>query len=287
MRVLLLGARGMLGEELSSAVPAAMELMGPTLPRVDVTDPVALAALIDAQQPDWVMNATGYTRVDDAEHDFDGAMAVNAHAVGALGGICAARGVGVLHYSSDYIFPGSGATAYDELAPPDPVNRYGESKLAGERALLASGAHALIVRTQWLFGRYGRSFPRTMWERATAGTSTRVVTDQIGRPTFALDLADASWRLLSLGAEGVYHVANSGTASWFDVAQQVFLATGRPELLTPCTSDELALAARRPRHSVLATDRARDTLGGDLPHWSDALSRFLAQLRGETATAAK
>ena len=277
----------MLGRELSAAGPPTVELVGPAIPRIDVTDHVALAALIAARRPDWVINATAYTRVDDAEHDVDAAMAVNAHAVGALGRICAAGGIAVVHYSTDYVFPGSGTTAYDETAQPDPVNRYGASKLNGERALLASGARALIVRTQWLFGRHGRSFPRTMWERATAGVPTRAVADQIGRPTFAADLATASWRLLAKDASGVYHVANSGTASWFDVAQQVFAAAGRPELLTSCRSEEYPVAARRPRYSVLATDRVRGLLGEDLPHWADALARFLTQLRGDTATAAK
>jgi dTDP-4-dehydrorhamnose reductase len=146
--------------------------------------------------------------------------------------------------------------------------------------LLASGADALIVRTQWLYGVPGRSFPRVMWDRATMGLPTRVVDDQFGRPTSTSDLAHASWELIAHEARGVYHVANEGTASWFDVACAVFEAAGagRPH---PCSSAEYASAARRPKHTVLDTEKVRREHGIRLPHWRSSLDRFIETVRLE------
>jgi dTDP-4-dehydrorhamnose reductase len=134
------------------------------------------------------------------------------------------------------------------------------------------------VRTQWLFGEHGKSFPRTMWERARAGLSTRVVRDQTGRPTFARDLAAAVWTLIRKNACGVMHVANPGDATWFDVAARVFARAERPDLLTSCVTADYPTPARRPCYSVLDTQRAEQALGGPLPAWEDAIDRFLGML---------
>jgi dTDP-4-dehydrorhamnose reductase len=152
------------------------------------------------------------------------------------GGVGAARrGIAVLHFSTDYVFAGTATSPYEEADPVAPVNAYGESKLRGEEAVLASGAHALVLRTQWLFGTTGKSFPPTMWERAT-GLPTRVVNDQVGRPTYTGDLAVATWRLVEQRAAGIVHATNGGTATtWFDFARDVFAHAGAETLLSPCT----------------------------------------------------
>jgi dTDP-4-dehydrorhamnose reductase len=139
-----------------------------------------------------------------------------------------------VHFSTDYVFDGKASRPYREDTPTKPVNAYGESKLAGEKALAQTGADWLIVRTQWLFGVNGKSFPRTMWERAHAGLETRVVRDQTGRPTFSHDLAVAVWALIARGTPGVMHVANDGQATWFDVAAHVFARAGRPDGTSRC-----------------------------------------------------
>lgn len=285
MKVLLLGATGMLGRDLAAAAPSGITLAGPGEPRVDVTDADAIARAIDAAEPAWVVNAAAYTRVDGAEHEPERASAVNGAAVGSLGRLCAARGVRVLQVSSDYVFDGRGNRALREDDPTSPIGRYGESKLLGERLLLGSGARSLIVRTQWLFGPHGRSFPRTMWERAAAGRPTRVVADQRGRPTSTADLARALWQLIALDAEGVLHAANDGEASWYELARAVFESAGCPDLVSACATTDYPTPARRPAYSVLDTTRLEARLGAPLPHWRDALARFLGQLRGATATA--
>jgi dTDP-4-dehydrorhamnose reductase len=159
------------------------------------------------------------------------------------------------------------------------VNAYGRTKLVGEQALLASGAQALIVRTQWLFGSAGRSFPRTMWAQAQARRPTRVVNDQIGRPTSTRDLAAAVWQLLPTRETGIMHVTNGGpSASWFEVAREVFRRVGAESLLSPCRSAEYPTLAKRPSYSVLDTSRFESIVPGGLPPWRDALTRFLDDL---------
>jgi dTDP-4-dehydrorhamnose reductase len=228
-----------------------------------------------------IVNAAGYTAVDRAETETEQAHRVNAVAVGELGKLAARAGARVVHFSSDYVFSGTATRPYREGDPTDPVNVYGATKLAGERALGHSAAEWLVVRTQWLFGTHGTSFPRTMWQRARAGQATRVVNDQRGRPTYTKDLAAAVWRLVMIEASGthsVLHVANAGEATWFDVAARVFARAGRSDLLAPCSTADFPTPARRPRYSVLDTTRVDRLLGGPLPGWEEAVDRFLSSL---------
>ena len=279
VRALILGAHGMLGTDLVAMAPPTAQVIGLGHHDLDVTEPEQIAGALDDHAPAWVINATAYSRVDDAEADFEAAAAVNADAPGLIGAACVRLGIRVLHFSTDYVFSGQATEPYSEQAAVDPVNAYGRAKLAGEQALCASGAEALVIRTQWLFGAAGRSFPRTMLDRARSGLPTRVVNDQAGRPTYTVDLARATWRLIALGARGLYHVTNGGEpATWYDVAEQVFRTMGRPDLLSACTSQDYPTAARRPSFSVLDTERAESLLRGALPEWTDALDRFLSAL---------
>jgi dTDP-4-dehydrorhamnose reductase len=279
-RVLLLGAGGMLAHDLERSAPPDVDLRvarDPAGRRLDVTDRDGLVAVLDAERPRWVVNAAGYTKVDLAERETDAALAVNATAVATLGAECAKRRISVLHYGSDYVFPGTGHRPYREDDATVPINAYGLTKLRGEEALVASGARPLIIRTQWLFGLAGRSFPRTMWERATAGMPTRVVNDQTGRPTYTRDLAQWTWRLLALGTEGIIHAANAGTATWFDMASQVFHRAGASHLLSSCATEEYPTPARRPTYSVLDTSTLERALG-PVRSWQDALGEFLDEI---------
>ena len=276
MRVLLLGAGGMLAHDLIAHAPPDVALTPLGRAELDVTDHAALARAIRDLGPAVVINAAGYTRVDDAERERGLAFAVNGVAPGAIGRAAAAARATVVHFSTDYVFDGEAGAAYREEDPPHPLNVYGESKLAGERALAASGAEFLIVRTQWLFGGCGRSFPRTMWERATQRLPTRVVADQTGRPTYTVDLARVTWRVALEGVRGVLHAANAGVASRYDVARRVFAAAGAEHLVVPCTTTDFPTPARRPAWSVLDSTRLDRLLGVSLPDWEDALRRFLS-----------
>jgi len=275
MRAMLLGAGGMLGHDLAATVPATVTLFPYTKAELDITDEKALAATIATVKPDVVINAAAYTAVDRAETERDLAFRVNAEAVGALGRIARSNGARVIHFSTDYVFDGEAIDPYTEESPTNPVNMYGASKLAGENALRQSEADSLIIRTQWLFGVHGKSFPRTMWERAKASLQTKVVRDQTGRPTYAEDLAEAVWTLAQRGARGVLHVANDGNATWFELANHIFTRLDRSTLLSSCLTVEYPTAARRPRYSVLATTQLEQDMRGALPAWRAAVDRFL------------
>ena len=279
MRVLLLGGGGLLGSDLQATAPGDTVVQAPRSREVDITDADAVRRAIDAAKPDVVINAAAYTQVDLAESEAELAERVNAHGPRALGEACAARGVRVVHYSTDYVFAGSARAPYREDDPVGPLNAYGRTKLAGERALLESGADALVVRTSWLYGMHGRSFPRTMLERAERGEATRVVDDQHGRPTWAADLAAVTWALARSDARGVVHASSSGEpTTWFGIAARIFERAGRRELLQPCRTSDFASSATRPTYSVLDTSRLEQLTGAALPEWSSALERFMDQI---------
>lgn len=279
MRALIFGASGMLGSDLCAAAPRGTSLIPLDIADADITDRAQVAAMLREARPDWVINAAAYTAVDRAETEQKMAEAVNGLAPGYIAEEAARRGIALVHVSTDYVFAGTATAPYREEDPVAPMNAYGEGKLRGEEGVLASGAHSLVLRTQWLFGRGGRSFPRAMWERATARLPTRVVNDQVGRPTYTRDLAAATWRLVERRASGIVHATNSGNpVSWFEVARAVFARAGAEALLSPCTTADYPMPARRPRYSVLCTDRLESLLSGSLPDWRDALDRFLDEL---------
>ena len=230
MRVLLLGTGGMLAHDLISEATSNIELAAPQEADLDVTDEHTLKSVMAAVRPEIVVNAAAYTDVDGAESDPDLAYTVNSTALGNIGRAAVAVGAGVVHYSTDYVYGGSRQQAYRETDPTDPLGVYGASKLAGEEELAATGARHLIIRTQWLFGAHGKSFPRTMWQRGIEKSVTSVVNDQVGCPTYTVDLARATWRLIeieqqapntatssilgkSLQGSSLLHVANSGSAT--------------------------------------------------------------------------
>lgn len=288
----------MLGRALGDAVPAGVALTALDRHALDVTDGAALAAALDRHRPAWVLNAAAWTRVDDAEAHPEAAHAVNAVAVGTLGALAAERGVAVLHVSTDYVFDGVAPRdargeprPWRESDPPAPLGAYGAGKLAGERALAAAyvvqghtadaGAWC-VVRTQWLYGRHGRSFPRTMWARARAGQPSRVVADQHGAPTATGELAGALWALVQRGARGLVHATAAGQATWYDVARLVYQAAGAdPALVTPCTSADFPTPARRPAWGVLDGTRLREAYGVTMREWEAPLREFCAALARE------
>lgn len=277
-RVLLTGGAGLLGHDLLASAPVGAVVVAPGSRELDITDAAAVEGFVARSMPDVLVNAAAYTNVDGAESDAARAHAVNGIGPAILAAAAARHGIRVVHFSSDYVFPGDAARPYREQDATGPVNVYGRTKLAGERAVMESGAYALVIRTAWLYGAHGRSFPLTMHRRVVSGLHTRVVDDQVGRPTHTRDLAAATWRLIAAGADGVLHVSSSGDpVSWYGVARNIFAAHGALHLLEPCASSEYPLPAPRPRYSVLDTARA-DALIGPLRPWPDALEEFRAQV---------
>ena len=243
---------------------------------VDITNADAVGDALGAVRPGLVLNAAAYTAVDRSESEPEQAQAVNAVAVGSLAALAGSAGARVVHISTDYVFDGRGGAPYPEEAVPAPLGAYGTTKLAGERALLASGTPALVIRTQWLYGDAG-GFPIRMLERARAAEPTRVVGDQRGRPTSVHDLAPAIWRLTLTDVTGLLHLAGGGQATWFEVAEAVFRHVGRPELLSPCATADFPTPAPRPLDSRLDCTRAERLLGAPLPDWRTSLQAILAR----------
>lgn len=283
MKVLLLGGYGMLGHALRATCPATVQLEVPMRAALDASDAAAVAKAGDAHTPDWIINCAAYTAVDAAESDEAEATRLNVRIPEAVGAAAAARGARVVHFSTDYVFNGESTRPWREDDPCSPQSVYGRTKLAGERALLATGAACLILRTAWLFGEQGKNFPRTMWERALAGQPARVVDDQRGAPTSTRDLAQWCWALIAAEARGIVHATNAGEASWAEVAEHVYAAAGRPGLVTRVSSAEYPTPAKRPRYSVLDGSRLESLLGAPRRSWTSALDEYLVTLNQRSA----
>jgi dTDP-4-dehydrorhamnose reductase len=265
------------------------------LPEVDVSDPAALEALFAAlpAPADVVANAAAFTHVDRCEREPEAAERANGRAPGLLAEACARRGARLVHVSTDYVFAGDATEPYREEDPPDPRSVYGRSKLDGERRVLGAAPSNLVVRTSWLFGR-GRNFLAAILEQARASRRgelpgpLRVVDDQRGRPTWAVDLAAGIRRLVDRRATGVYHVAGGGIASWWDVARFGLDEAGFADLeVERIRSTDLHLPAPRPAWSVLDCSKA-EALGVRMRDWQDAVRAYLrsedSPLLAETAS---
>ncbi len=296
MRILVTGSLGQVGFELQRALAPLAELVAVDVADCDLCDPDAVRALVRRVQPAAIVNPAAYTAVDRAESDRERAFAVNESAPRVLGEEGAALGVPVVHYSTDYVFDGSGTRPWRESDTPAPLNAYGASKWAGEQALAAANPRHLILRTSWVVGAHGANFARTMLRLAGERESLSVVADQVGAPTSAALLADLTAHLLQHalapgeGAThfpwGTYHVAAAGETNWCDYARFVLgeaIATGRPLKARPADVAPIATAdyptpARRPLNSRLDTGRFRDTFGLRLPPWEEGVRHILRQI---------
>lgn len=294
-RILIIGTGGQLASELRrQPAPTGTILLDPR--KVDVSDSSAVQALLDESRPTIVLNASAYTAVDRAEIDRERAFAVNADGPRNLARWCREHGAALVHVSTDYVFDGSQATPYTEQDAPRPLNVYGQSKLAGDEAIVRELEHYLIVRTSWLFSAHGQNFVKTIRRLARERDELRVVSDQRGRPTSAADLARAIWRLVHLHhterklAWGTFHLANAGATSWHGFAAAIVdhdaQITGRRPLVVPIPSSQYHTPARRPANSVLDTSRFETTFGFGLPPLTEALADVMLELQARSASSA-
>lgn len=286
MKVLIAGAGGQIGRALVATAPRGTRIAAPARSELDLTDAGSVKRVVEAETPDVIINAAGYTAVDRAESEPDRARAVNEAGAGRLAEAAAAAGARMLHYSTDYVFDGTGRRPYAPGDPPNPLNVYGATKLAGERAVLAAlGDRAAVVRTAWVYAADGRNFLLTMLRLMSERDELRVVSDQIGTPTSAASAARAAWAAASRPeAHGLLHWTDDGTASWYDFALAIQQEGRRLGLLRrsvpvrPVATDEYPTPARRPRYSVLDCSGARAALGCSPGHWREELRRTMAEL---------
>ncbi|MEV0634935.1 dTDP-4-dehydrorhamnose reductase [Streptomyces sp. NPDC050619] len=289
MRWLVTGAGGMLGHDMVEELLRRDELVvGLDRAALDITRPEAVADAFAEHRPDLVVNCAAYTAVDDAETDEERALRINGEGPRLLARACAETGARLVHVSTDYVFSGDARTTpYPEDHPPAPRTAYGRTKLAGEQAVLGElpGTSA-VVRTAWLYGVHGRNFVRTMADLEARRDTLDVVDDQRGQPTWSADVAE---RIADLGprigrdASGMLHATNSGEATWYDLAREVFRLLGAdPDRVRPVGSEAFPRPAPRPGYSVLAHGRWPEIGLSPLRDWRSALHEALPRIRKES-----
>ena len=269
MRVLLTGRNGQVGWELARLLPPA-ELIATGRAELDLADQAAIRRVVREAKPQLIVNAAAYTAVDKAEAQPDLAMRINGIAPGVLAEEAKRLGALLVHYSTDYVFDGTKSTAYVEDDAPNPHSVYGRSKLAGERAVQASGCRHLILRTSWVYGPRGKNFFLTIAAKARAGERLRVVDDQRGVPTTSAFLAERTLALIARDASGLLHLVPAGETTWYGFAREIVQLTGSRSEVQPIKTGEFPGAARRPANSVLDNRRAAAILRQP-PHWRELL----------------
>lgn len=295
MRLIVTGARGQLGFELARSLMPLGEVIALDRAGCDLSDPASVAAL-RSLAPDVIVNAAAYTAVDNAESEPARTHRINAEAVGEMAVIARECGALLVHYSTDYVFDGSGEAPRSEGAEVAPLGVYGRSKLAGERAIADSGCDHLILRTAWVFAARGGNFVRSMLRLGAERERLTIVDDQFGAPTWARNLADATAHAVRQAQveraaggfdSGLYHLTSSGETSWCGFARTIFTEARMrlPDLelqvaeVAAITSEEWPTEAVRPRNSRLDCTAFERRFGVRLPHWHDALARCLDEMR--------
>ena len=296
MKILLLGKKGQGGWELQRALAPlgtliALDFDSPAPLTADFSQPESLAATVRAVAPDIIVNAAAHTAVDKAEAEPEFARALNATSPAVLAREAKAHGAWLLHYSTDYVFDGSGDTPWAEDSPTGPLSVYGQTKLEGEEAIRASGCRHLILRTSWVYAARGGNFAKTMLKLARERDRLTVIDDQIGSPTGADLLADVSAHVLrsalarpELG--GTYHAVAGGQTSWFEYARHVIEFARAceeeirvaPAAIEPVPTSAFVTAAKRPGNSRMNTRKLRETFGLELPDWRTGVDRMLTEI---------
>lgn len=279
MRLVIIGANGMLGTDLKeSCERAGIACTGLDLPEVDITRPEKLRR--EVPEADWIINCAAYTRVDDAETNRDTCFAVNADGPRNLAALCAQRGIPLLHISTDYVFDGTKRTSYQEDDLTHPISVYGESKRASEQAVLDAGCPCIIARTQSLFGIHGPSFIKAIMRFIAEGkVPLRVVHDQISCPTWSGHLAEALLRLIQTPHRGVVHTSSEGGCSWHEFACAIVERVQPGVEVLPVPAATYPRPAKRPANSILSKERYTQWTGHRFPSWQEGLDAYLEALR--------
>jgi len=276
VQILITGSNGMLGQDLVAHLQGCHGIIPVDLPEVDITVPQAIEEVMGRTRPEVVIHTAAFTAVDECESRQDLAFQVNAEGTRNVAAACRKYRIPLLYISTDYVFDGEKPEPYLEGDPPRPLNVYGHSKLEGERHVIALVEEFWIVRTSWLFGPLGKNFVRAILEKARRGGSLQVVDDQIGAPTYTMDLAATLAQLIDGAPSGLYHVTNQGYCSWFDFAREILRQAGLGHVMVSAiSSSSLGRPARRPKNSRLANSRLVAEGLQLLPGWQDALIRYL------------
>lgn len=280
MKILVTGANGQLGKSIRKVFSGdpTLEVIYTDVAELDITDREEVDHFIRENKLDFIINCAAYTAVDKAEKDDLRAAAINTGAVGNIAQAAARHKVKVIHISTDYVFNGENYRPYEENDEPYPRSIYGRTKLEGEGILTSFCTNSLIIRTAWLYSEFGGNFVASMLRLASERPSLNVVSDQIGSPTYAGDLAEAIHHIIKHDKwlPGIYHYTNEGVASWFDFSKAIFEIAGKKVEVNPIPSSQYPTPAKRPLYSVLGKMKIKNTYGVKIPYWRDSLKKCLA-----------
>ena len=291
MNVLVTGANGQLGREIRRVAKGSpyhfvfadiSSLPGEETVYLDITNKDAVSLICKSEDIGVIINCAGYTDVERAESDLPMATLLNASAPGYLAGAALERDALLVHISTDFLFGGESSVPYPEDYPPHPLNAYGATKLAGEKAVAESGCRCVILRTAWLYSPYGKNFVKTMHRLTGVMDTLKVVCDQVGSPTYAADLAGfilGSVLPRNDSVSGIFNYSGEGTASWYDFAKAVADISGHDKCrIIPCLSGDYPSKAVRPHYSVLDKSKVKNTFGVTVPYWRDSLKECMERL---------
>lgn len=281
-KILVFGASGQLGTCLKALadVKGVVDINFPEEVSADILNLDGLQIAFESVQPAFVINCAAYTAVDKAEEAIDLARRVNRDGAANLALMCNTYGATLIHISTDFVFEGNSPKLLSELDPTNPISVYGLTKLEGEQAIAATLQAYYILRTSWLYSEHGNNFVKTMLKLGSTREELRVIVDQVGTPTYAMDLADAIFQIIASDkqAYGVYHFSNEGVTSWFDFATAIFEISSMSTRVLPIPGSEYPTAAVRPAYSVMDKSKIKNTFNITIPHWRKSLKICLNKL---------
>ena len=281
-KILVTGSSGQLGSELQELAPLHSNYEFHFLTRTEfsLSEPATIEKIISESEPGYLINCAAYTAVDKAESEKDEAFQINSTAVGVIASACARHGVKFIHVSTDYVFDGSSHTPLNEGHIVNPINVYGESKLAGEQAAVKNNPDSIIIRTSWVYSFYGKNFVKTMLRLMAEKESINVVGDQYGSPTYAADLAKAIIEIIESGKwlPGIYHFSNEGTISWADFAKEIARQVNSGCIVNSIPTSSYPTPARRPLYSVMEKSKIQSQYGIQIKDWKYSLRDCMQKL---------
>lgn len=285
MKILVTGCNGQLGNELRLILDKEFpgSVLYTDVQELDLTDAKAVNAYVVNNEVTHIVNCAAYTAVDRAEEEKMQCAKINTDAAKNIAIAADSNGAKVIHISTDYVFDGTNHRPYRESDKVNPISQYGTTKRKGETALLALAPEALIIRTAWLYSTFGNNFVKTMLRLADSQPEIKVVSDQVGTPTYARDLAAAIAKILHSHqwVPGIFHFTDEGAASWYDFAKAIFRIAGKNVKVTPIPTEDFPTPANRPAYSILDKTRIKATYGVKIPHWEESLRDCMNLLSGQ------
>lgn len=280
MKVLVTGVKGQLGYDVVRELEKrGHEAVGVDIEEMDITKADEVCRVMKSAAPDAVIHCSAYTAVDRAEEEPETCRRVNADGTANIAAVCAEMGCKLLYLSTDYIFSGDGERPWEPDDAPSPLNVYGQTKYEGEQAIKAKLDKYFIVRISWVFGINGNNFIKTMLRLGKENGAVKVVSDQIGSPTYTADLAVLLVDMIESEAYGEYHATNEGLCSWYEFAKEIFRAAGMNDVtVTPVSTGEFPVKAKRPLNSRMSKERLVENGFRKLPSWQDAVVRYIREL---------